>query len=48
VALTVGQLAAWLLLRRCRQRFGGVTGDVLGAMTETAATAALLWLAVGP
>ncbi|MFI9272523.1 adenosylcobinamide-GDP ribazoletransferase [Kitasatospora sp. NPDC052896] len=48
LALTVGQLTAGLLLRRCVRRFGGVTGDVLGAMAETAATACLFCLAVGP
>ncbi|MGP4002074.1 adenosylcobinamide-GDP ribazoletransferase [Streptomyces sp. 8N706] len=39
--------AAELLLRRCRRRFGGVTGDVFGALAESAATAALLVLALG-
>ncbi|GAA1069451.1 adenosylcobinamide-GDP ribazoletransferase [Kitasatospora nipponensis] len=48
LALTLGQLAAVALLRRCERRFGGVTGDVLGAMVETASTAALLALALGP
>ena len=37
-----GLLAAELLLRHCRRRLGGVTGDVFGALAETAATAALL------
>ena len=37
-----GLLAAELLLRRARARLGGVTGDVMGAMGETAATATLL------
>jgi adenosylcobinamide-GDP ribazoletransferase len=32
------------LLRRCRRRLSGVTGDVFGALCETAATAALLVL----
>jgi adenosylcobinamide-GDP ribazoletransferase len=35
------------LLRRCRARFGGVTGDVFGALNETAVTAALVVLALG-
>jgi adenosylcobinamide-GDP ribazoletransferase len=37
---------AELLLRRCRARFGGVTGDVFGALSETAATVALVILAL--
>ncbi|MFF3754011.1 adenosylcobinamide-GDP ribazoletransferase [Streptomyces sp. NPDC002018] len=39
--------AAWLLLRHCVRRFGGVTGDVFGALAETAATAALVVLTLG-
>jgi adenosylcobinamide-GDP ribazoletransferase len=34
--------AAEWLLRRCRRRLGGVTGDVLGATVEVALTAALV------
>ncbi|GAA1415007.1 adenosylcobinamide-GDP ribazoletransferase [Kitasatospora putterlickiae] len=45
-AVVVGVGGAWLLLRRCLRRFGGITGDVLGAMAETAATAGLLTLAL--
>jgi adenosylcobinamide-GDP ribazoletransferase len=37
-----GLLAAELLLRRARARLGGVTGDVMGAMGETAAAVTLL------
>ncbi|GAA2264122.1 adenosylcobinamide-GDP ribazoletransferase [Streptomyces ruber] len=38
---------AELALRHCRRRFGGVTGDVFGALAETAATAALVVLSAG-
>ncbi|WP_299530871.1 adenosylcobinamide-GDP ribazoletransferase [uncultured Streptomyces sp.] len=47
LAVLAGLLAAESLLRRCVRRFGGVTGDVFGALEETAATAALVVLALG-
>jgi adenosylcobinamide-GDP ribazoletransferase len=46
VAGLAGLLAAEGLLRRCRGRFGGVTGDVFGALCEVSATSALLVLAL--
>ncbi|WP_344258311.1 adenosylcobinamide-GDP ribazoletransferase, partial [Streptomyces sodiiphilus] len=46
-AAALGLGCAELLLRHCRRRLGGVTGDVFGALAETAATAALVTLAVG-
>jgi adenosylcobinamide-GDP ribazoletransferase len=45
VAVVVALLAAVLLLRRIVRRIGGVTGDVLGAVAETAVTAAVVVLA---
>ncbi|MEU3019966.1 adenosylcobinamide-GDP ribazoletransferase [Nocardiopsis sp. NPDC007018] len=39
---TAGIAAAWLLARRAVRRLGGVTGDVLGALVETASTVVLL------
>jgi adenosylcobinamide-GDP ribazoletransferase len=43
---TAGLLAAEVVLRRARRRLGGVSGDVMGAMGETATAAALLAAAV--
>ena len=48
VALAGGLAAAWLLLRRCLRRLGGVTGDVLGALVEVTTTVVLVVLALGP
>jgi adenosylcobinamide-GDP ribazoletransferase len=47
LAALAGLCAAELLLRRCRARLGGVTGDVFGALCETAVTAALLVQVLG-
>ncbi|MEV4329023.1 adenosylcobinamide-GDP ribazoletransferase [Streptomyces sp. NPDC049597] len=47
LAVLAGLAAAQVLLRHCVRRFGGVTGDVFGALAETAGTAALLVLTVG-
>jgi adenosylcobinamide-GDP ribazoletransferase len=46
VAVVVGYAAAGMRLARCVRRLGGLTGDVLGACVEVAATAAFLALAV--
>ena len=43
---TAGLLAAEVVYRRARARLGGVTGDVMGAMGETATAAVLLVAAV--
>jgi adenosylcobinamide-GDP ribazoletransferase len=42
LAVGAGLAAAALLRRRAVRRLGGITGDVLGALVETAATATLL------
>ncbi|GAA2055756.1 adenosylcobinamide-GDP ribazoletransferase [Catenulispora yoronensis] len=44
-AVVVGITAAFGMLRHTNRRFGGITGDVLGALVETGLTAALLVLA---
>ncbi|MGX9889773.1 adenosylcobinamide-GDP ribazoletransferase [Streptomyces sp. NPDC002276] len=46
-AFVVALVAAEVLLRHCRQRFGGITGDVFGGLAETAATTALVVLSLG-
>jgi adenosylcobinamide-GDP ribazoletransferase len=46
VAVAAGLLCAEAVLRRCVRRFGGVTGDVFGALCEVSATAALTVLAL--
>ncbi|MFE9361531.1 adenosylcobinamide-GDP ribazoletransferase [Streptomyces sp. NPDC006978] len=47
LAALAGLGAAQVMLRHCVRRFGGVTGDVFGALEETAATVALLALSLG-
>lgn len=47
-AVPFGIAGALVLLVRCVQRFGGITGDVLGALVETSAAIALLVLAARP
>ncbi|MFD9895952.1 adenosylcobinamide-GDP ribazoletransferase [Amycolatopsis sp. NPDC059027] len=42
LAVALGYVVAALLLARCVQRIGGVTGDVLGGCVEVAVAAALL------
>ncbi|UOE21813.1 adenosylcobinamide-GDP ribazoletransferase [Thermobifida halotolerans] len=42
VAVGAGLVAAGALLLRLRRRLGGMTGDVLGALAETAASVALV------
>jgi adenosylcobinamide-GDP ribazoletransferase len=45
-AVAVAILLAALLIRHCVRRFGGVTGDVMGAAVEVATTVTLLGLVV--
>ncbi|MFI7100514.1 adenosylcobinamide-GDP ribazoletransferase [Streptomyces sp. NPDC050161] len=47
VAALLALTASELLLRHCLRRFGGVTGDVFGALAETAGLTALVVLALG-
>ncbi len=46
-AVLAALAVAEVLLRRCVGRFGGVTGDVFGAVSEISATVALIVLALG-
>ncbi|MFF7471663.1 adenosylcobinamide-GDP ribazoletransferase [Streptomyces sp. NPDC008092] len=47
LAVVVAEAATDGLLRHCKRRFGGVTGDVFGALAEVAATAALVVFCLG-
>lgn len=47
VAALLGLGAAESLLRHCRRRFGGVTGDVFGGLAETAGLVTVVVLALG-
>jgi len=44
IAVGLALLTAGALLEHCRRRFGGMTGDVLGALVETAMTVCLVVL----
>jgi adenosylcobinamide-GDP ribazoletransferase len=46
VAVGMALLGVLLLLRHCIRRFGGITGDVIGACVETACTLLLLGVLV--
>ncbi|HLZ38934.1 MAG TPA: adenosylcobinamide-GDP ribazoletransferase [Mycobacteriales bacterium] len=48
VAVLAALAAAWLLRRLAARRLGGITGDVLGALVETATTVALVVTALLP
>ena len=48
LAVVAGLAAAFVLQRHAVRRLGGITGDVLGALAEVAATVTLVVAAMGP
>jgi adenosylcobinamide-GDP ribazoletransferase len=48
LAIAAGLVAGFALQRHAARRLGGITGDVLGAIIETAATVTLVVAAMGP
>jgi adenosylcobinamide-GDP ribazoletransferase len=48
LAVAAGLGAAFVLERHAVRRLGGITGDVLGALAEVAATVTLVVAAMGP
>ena len=48
LAVAAGLAAAFAVQRHAVRRLGGITGDVLGALTEIATTVTLVVAAMGP
>ena len=48
LAIAAGLAVAFFLQRHAARRLGGITGDVLGALIEVAATVTLVVAAMGP